>query len=85
MPKDNKFFDDMVKMSGSMMDAAFNSAHDMKAQFDQTVDSKIDEMLAKHNMVTREEFDAVRVMAEKSRKENEALKKKITALEKKVK
>ena len=84
MPKDNKFFEDFAKMSGSMMDAAFNSAHDMKTQFDQTVDRKIDEILAKHNMVTREEFEAVKKMAEKAREENVKLEKKIKALEKKA-
>ncbi|MEM8742688.1 MAG: accessory factor UbiK family protein, partial [Pseudomonadota bacterium] len=33
------------------------------------------------NLVTRDEFDAVRAMAQKAREENEALKARIAALE----
>ena len=38
--------------------------------------------LADRDFVTREEFDAVRAMAQKAREENEALKARIEALEK---
>lgn len=85
MSKDNKFFDDFIKLAGSAMDSAFNSASDMKQNFDQMVGHKIDEVLQKHNVVTREEFDVVKEMATKAREENEKLKKKIAQLEKKVK
>lgn len=78
---ENKFFDDFVKLSGSMMDTMFNSAFDMKSQFEQAVHAKIDEVLQKQNLVTREEFEVVKAMAEKSRLENEKLLKKIEALE----
>ena len=42
----------------------------------------MDRWLADRDFVTREEFDAVRGMAEKARAENEALKARIEALEK---
>ena len=42
----------------------------------------VDRWLADRNLVTREEFDAVRAMAEKAREENEALKARLEALEK---
>jgi hypothetical protein len=42
----------------------------------------IDRWLADRNLVTREEFDAVRAMAQKAREENETLKARIEALEK---
>jgi BMFP domain-containing protein YqiC len=41
----------------------------------------IDRWLADRDFVTREEFDAVRAMAQKAREENEALKARIEALE----
>ena len=41
----------------------------------------IDRWLADRDFVTREEFDAVRAMAQKAREENEALKARLDALE----
>ena len=41
----------------------------------------LDRWLAGRDLVTREEFDAVRAMAEKARAENEALKARVDALE----
>jgi len=41
----------------------------------------MDRWLADRDFVTREEFDAVRAMAQKAREENEALSARIAALE----
>ena len=41
----------------------------------------LDRWLADRNFVTREEFDAVRAMAQKARGENEALKARLNAVE----
>ena len=43
--------------------------------------SLIDRWLADRDFVTREEFDAVRAMAQKAREENEALKARLDALD----
>jgi BMFP domain-containing protein YqiC len=43
--------------------------------------SWMDRWLADRDFVTREEFDAVRAMAQKAREENEALKARLDALE----
>ena len=43
--------------------------------------SMIDRWLADRNFVTREEFDAVRAMAQKAREENAALEARIAELE----
>ncbi|MDA0781856.1 MAG: accessory factor UbiK family protein [Rickettsiales bacterium] len=85
MNKENKFFEDFTKLAGSAMDTAFNSFADMKSQFDHAVHEKVDELLKKHDLVSREEFEVVRQMAQKARLEQEKLSKKITALEKKLK
>ena len=45
--------------------------------------SWMDRWLADRDFVTREEFDAVRAMAQKAREENEALKARLDALESK--
>ena len=45
----------------------------------------VDRWLADRDFVTREEFDAVRAMAQKAREENEALKARLDALEAKKK
>ena len=47
--------------------------------------SLMDRWLADRDFVTREEFDAVRAMAQKAREENEALSARLKALEKKKK
>ena len=44
----------------------------------------VDRFLADRNLVTREEFDAVREMAVKAREENEALATRIAELEAKL-
>jgi BMFP domain-containing protein YqiC len=41
----------------------------------------VDRWLADRDFVTREEFDAVRAMAQKAREENDALKTRLDAME----
>jgi len=43
----------------------------------------LDRWLADRDFVTREEFDAVRAMAQKAREENEALKARLDAMDSK--
>ena len=45
------------------------------------MNSFIDRWMADRDFVTREEFDAVRAMAQKAREENAALEARIAALE----
>ena len=49
------------------------------------IKSIIDRWLADHDFVTREEFDAVKAMAQKAREENDNLKARLDAIEKKRK
>jgi BMFP domain-containing protein YqiC len=85
MSKDNKFFEDFVKLAGSAMDTAFNSAAEMKVNFDEMINKKFDSFIQSRNLVTREEFEVVKEMAAKARIEQERLEKKIATLEKKSK
>ncbi|WP_294228411.1 accessory factor UbiK family protein [uncultured Shimia sp.] len=75
----NKFMDDMSQL----MTNAMGVAQGAKDEADNAMKSMLDRWLADRDFVTREEFDAVRGMAQKAREENEALKARIEALESK--
>lgn len=80
MTSQNKFFDDMSRM----MTNAMGVAQGAKSEAENAFNSWIDRWLAERNLVTREEFDAVRDMAIKARKENAELKARLDALEAKA-
>ena len=82
MNKDNKFFEDLTKLAGSAMDTAFSTAADMKTNFDTMIHNKFNEFVQKQDLVTREEFEIVRQMAQKARTEQAKLEKKLALLEK---
>ena len=73
----NKFFDDMSQM----MTNAMGVAQGAKEEAENAMKGMMDRWLADRDFVTREEFDAVRAMAQKAREENEALKTRLGALE----
>lgn len=77
----NKFFDDMSKL----MTNAMGVAQGAKSEAETAMKGWIDRWLAERDFVTREEFDAVRAMAQKAREENEALKARLDALDSKKK
>lgn len=76
----NKFFDDISQM----MTNAMGVAQGAKDEAETAMKGMMDRWLADRDFVTREEFDAVRAMAQKAREENEALKARIDALETKT-
>lgn len=73
----NKFFDDMSQL----MTNAMGVAQGAKAEAETAFRSFVDRWMADRDFVTREEFDAVRAMAQKAREENAALEARIVALE----
>jgi BMFP domain-containing protein YqiC len=73
----NKLLDDLAQL----MSNAMGVAQGAKNEAETAMKSLVDRWLADRNFVTREEFDAVRAMAQKAREENEALKARIAALE----
>lgn len=77
MTGQNKFFDDMSRM----MTNAMGVAQGAKSEAENAFNSWIDRWLADRDLVTREEFDAVRDMAIKARTENAELKARLDALE----
>ena len=73
----NKVFEDISKL----MTNAMGVAQGAKEEMETAAKSMIDRWLADRDFVTREEFDAVRAMAQKAREENEALRARLDALE----
>ncbi|KIC50382.1 MULTISPECIES: accessory factor UbiK family protein [Tateyamaria] len=72
-----KIFDDISQL----MTNAMGVAQGAREEAETAMKSMMDRWLADRDFVTREEFDAVRAMAQKAREENEALKARIEALE----
>ena len=73
----NKIMEDFSQL----MTNAMGVAQGAKDEAETAMKSMMDRWLADRNFVTRDEFDAVRAMAQKAREENEALKARIAALE----
>ena len=73
----NKMFDDLSQLMTNAMGVAQGARQEAETAFK----SMIDRWLAERDFVTREEFDAVRTMAQKAREENAALLARIEALE----
>lgn len=77
MQSRNRFLDDMSQL----MTNAMGVAQGARTEAETAMKSLLDRWLADRDFVTREEFDAVRAMAQKAREENEALKVRLDALE----
>ncbi|MCY4259215.1 MAG: accessory factor UbiK family protein [Rhodobacteraceae bacterium] len=78
MQSGKRFYDDIA----SMMTNAMGVAHDARREAEQTFNAWFERKITDRNLVTREEFDAVKTMARKAREENEALRDRIETLEK---
>ncbi|MEL6645982.1 MAG: accessory factor UbiK family protein [Pseudomonadota bacterium] len=77
MQSRNKILDDVSQL----MTNAMGVAQGAREEAETAMKGWVDRWLAERDFVTREEFDAVRAMAQKAREENEALKARIEALE----
>lgn len=75
----NKMFDDLSQL----MTNAMGVAQGARDEAENAMKSWMDRWLADRDFVTREEFDAVRTMAQKAREENAELKARLDALESK--
>ena len=77
MQTKNKIFDDLSQL----MTNAMGVAQGAKDEAQNAMKSLMDRWLADRDFVTREEFEAVRTMAQKAREENAALAARIATLE----
>ena len=81
MQSRSKILDDVSQL----MTNAMGVAQGAREEAETAIKSIIDRWLADHDFVTREEFDAVKAMAQKAREENDNLKARLDAIEKKHK
>ena len=81
MQSRSKILDDVTQL----MTNAMGVAQGAREEAETAIKSIIDRWLADHDFVTREEFDAVKAMAQKAREENDNLKARLDAIEKKRK
>lgn len=78
---DNKFLDDLAKLASG----AAGTLHGVRQEIEGMVRQGVDRMLSGLDLVTREEFEAVKAMAVEARAQNEVLEARIAALEKPAK
>lgn len=72
-----RIFDDIAKVAGG----ALGALGSLKQEIEGLVRQRMDRFMADHDLVTREEFEAVKDMASEARAEQERLSKKIAKLE----
>lgn len=77
MPSGDKIADDLARLFSNMLGIAQGTKAEAEAAFK----SWCERVLAKHELVTRSEFDAFKAMVVKLGDENDALKARITTLE----
>ena len=73
----NRFFDEI----GRLMNDATGVAQGVRREFDTLFRTQAERILRDLDVVTREEFEAVKEMARLAREENDALKARVAALE----
>lgn len=73
----NRLFDDLARL---MTDAA-GAAQGMRREVETIMKGQIERMIQSMDLVNREEFEAVKAMAEKAREENDRLSAAVAALE----
>lgn len=77
MQSRNRVFDDAARVAGG----ALGTLSGIRREVEGLVRHQIDKMLSGMDLVTRDEFDAVKAMAVRAREENERLEARLQALE----
>jgi len=80
MQTENRLFDDLARMANG----ALNTLSGLREEIENRVRERVERMLADMDMVPREEFDAVKAVAQTARSEQEALAAKVAELERRV-
>ena len=77
MQTENRFFDDFARLTSGMAGLAAG----FRQEIEQVVRARMQSVLADMDLVPREDFEAVRAMAEKARLEQEQLSARLAELE----
>lgn len=77
MQADNRLLDDLARVASGAMGAASG----VRGEVEAVVRRQLERILASMDLVSRDEFDAVKDMAAKARAEQEALAERVAKLE----
>ena len=80
MQTENRLLDDLARMANG----ALNTLSGLREEIETRVRERVERMLADMDMVPREEFEAIKAMAQKARAEQEDLATRVAALERRV-
>jgi BMFP domain-containing protein YqiC len=80
MQTENRLLDDLARMANG----ALNTLSGLREEIESRVRERVERMLADMDMVPREEFDAVKAMAQKARAEQEDLAARVSELERRI-
>jgi BMFP domain-containing protein YqiC len=80
MQTENRLLDDLARMANG----ALNTLSGVREEIESRVRERVERMLADMDMVPREEFEAVRAMAQTARSEQEDLAARVAELERRL-
>ena len=80
MQTENRLFDDLARMANG----ALNTLSGLREEIESRVRERVERVLANMDMVPRDEFEAVKAMAQTARAEQEDLAVKVAELERRV-
>ena len=80
MQTQNRILDDLAKMASGAMSGLAGLRHEIEMR----AREQVERILARMDLVKREEFEAVKAMAAKAREEQEKLAEKLAELEKRL-
>ena len=80
MQTENRLLDDLARMANG----ALNTLSGLRDEIESRVRERVERMLADMDMVPREEFEAVKAMAQKARAEQEDLTARVAELERRL-
>lgn len=80
MQTENRLFDDLARMANG----AINTLSGVREEIESRLRERVERWLTEMDMVPREEFEAIRELAQKARAEQEDLSAKVAALEQKL-
>ena len=80
MQTENRLFDDLARMANG----AINTLSGVREEIESRLRERVERWLAEMDMVPREEFEAIKEVAQKARAEQEDLTAKVAALEQKL-
>src|SRR5690349_11625679 len=77
MQSQNRFFDDLARVAAGAM----GTLSGVKSEVETRIREQLERVLAGMDLVSRDEFEAVKAMAAKARSEQEDLQKRVAGLE----